>query len=68
MGTLHRGLVVRTKTNTPLAIGAWLRYNESAICIVNRKGIPISKRCNGPVTRELCMKYPALGCISRLII
>ena len=68
IGTLHRGLVVRTRVNTAIATGGWVRYNESAVCIVNKKGIPVSKRCIGPVSRELCMKYPALGCISRTII
>lgn len=67
-GSLHKGLIVRAKTNKVVTAGAWIRYSENAICIVSNKGIPVSKRCHGPVSRKLCLRYPAIGCIARTVI
>lgn len=48
--------------------GLFLRFNENAVVLTNKKNIPISNRAYGPVLRELCMKFPSLGCITRLIV
>ena len=30
--------------------------------------LAVSKRCHGPVSRKLCLRYPAIGCIARTVI
>lgn len=68
VGTLHRGLVVRSKEQFSRSLGIYIRFNENAIVIVNKKIVPISNRVFGPILRELCMKYPSLGCTARYMI
>jgi len=48
--------------------GLFIRFNENSIVIVNKKIVPISNRVYGPILRELCMRLPSLGCISRFMI
>jgi large subunit ribosomal protein L14 len=67
-GTLHRGLVIRAKYNYCRMSGLFIKFNENSIVIVNKKIVPISNRLYGPVLRELCMRLPSLGCISRYMI
>lgn len=67
-GTLHRGLIIRTKSNFIRSSGIFIRFNENSVVLTNRKSIPISNRVYGPVTRELCMRLPSLGCITQLMI
>lgn len=67
-GTLHRGLVIRSKVNYLRSSGVFVRFNENSVVLVNKKTVPISNRVFGPVLRELCMKLPSLGCITRLMI
>jgi len=68
LGTIHRALIIRTKVNFRRLSGLYLRFNENAVVLVNKRRVPISNRIYGPVLRELCMKYPSLGCITRLMI
>jgi len=68
LGTLHRGLIIRTKVNFQRLSGLYIRFNENTIVIVNKKNVPISNRIYGPVLRELCMKFPSLGCITRSML
>jgi large subunit ribosomal protein L14 len=67
-GTLHRGLVVRSKVNYCRMPGIFVRFNENSVVLVNKKVVPISNRVYGPILRELCMKLPSLGCITRFMI
>lgn len=67
-GTLHRGLIIRTKVNFMRMSGLFIRFNENTIVIVNKRIVPISNRIYGPVLRELCMRLPSLGCITRYMI
>lgn len=67
-GTLHRALVLRTKTNYKRANGIYIKFDENSVALVNRKVVPISNRVYGPVLIELCRKWPSLGCISRYMI
>jgi len=67
-GTLHRALIVRTKVNYRRAVGLFIRFNENSVVIVNKKAVPISNRVYGPVIRELCMRLPSLGCVTRIMI
>ena len=68
LGTLHRGLVVRSKEQFCRSPGLYYTFNENAVVLVNKKVVPISNRVYGPILRELCMKFPSLGCTSRFMI
>lgn len=67
-GTLHRGLIIRTKTNYMRANKIFIKFNENSVVLVNRKVVPISNRVYGPILVELCRRLPSLGCISRYMI
>lgn len=45
-----------------------MRFDENAAVLVNKKTVPVSNRVYGPILKELCMKWPSLGCVSRCII
>ena len=67
-GTLHRALIIRTKVNFKRKIGVYIKFNENSVVLVTKKKVPISNRVYGPVLRELCVKIPALGCVTRYMI
>lgn len=67
-GTLHRGLIVRTKINFKRLNGIFIRFNENSLILVNKRTVPISNRINGPILKELCIKWPSLGCITKFMI
>ena len=67
-GTIHRGLIIRTKINYKRANGAFISFNENSVVLVNKKSVPVSNRVYGPVLIELCRKLPSLGCVCRYMI
>lgn len=67
-GRLVRGLLVRTKVNFARMTGFYIKFNENTVVLVSKKRIPLSKRAYGPILKELCIKTPSLGYISRFII
>lgn len=67
-GTIHRALIVRTKVNFMRLAGIFIRFNENSAVLVNKRIVPISNRVHGPMLRELCMRFPSLGCITRIFI
>jgi len=67
-GTLHRALVVRSKTNYSRIPGVFIRFNENAVVLVNRLVVPVSNRVYGPILREFAMRWPSLGCVTRCFI
>jgi large subunit ribosomal protein L14 len=67
-GTLHRSLIVRTKTNFKRSNGIFIKFNENSVVLVNKKIVPISNRVYGPILIELCRKWPSLGCVVRFMI
>jgi len=68
LGTLHRALLVRSKVNFRRVVGIFIKCNENSIVIVNKRKVPISNRIYGPIFRELCMRFPSLGCVTRVLI
>lgn len=48
--------------------GVFVCFDKSAIILVTKKGFPVSRRIYGPVLKELCIKKPAIGCISKCIV
>lgn len=67
-GTLHRGLIIRTKVNYERSTGIFIKFSENSLILVNRKSIPISNRIYGVVLVELCRRLPSLGCVVRYMI
>ncbi len=67
-GTLHRGLIIRSKVNYNRLNNIYIKFNENAVILVNKKIVPISNRVYGPVLTELCRKWPSLGCVTRYMI
>lgn len=67
-GTLHKSLIIRTKINYVRSRGIYLKFNENSSILVNKKRVSVSNRIKGPILRELCVKIPSLGCVTRFII
>jgi len=67
-GTIHRGLIVRSKINYKRSNGIFIKFNENSIVLVNKKIVPISNRVYGPILIELCRRFASLGCVTRYMI
>lgn len=67
-GTLHRALIIRSKVNYCRSNNVFIKFNENAVVLVNKRVVPISNRVYGPVLIELCRKLPSLGCVTRYMI
>lgn len=67
-GTLHRGLIVRSKVYYRRSNNVFIKFNENSVVLVNKRTVPISNRVYGPILVELCRKWPSLGCITRYMI
>lgn len=67
-GTLHRGLIIRSRVYFKRMSSIFLRFNENSVVLVNKRVVPVSNRVYGPVPRELCMRLPSLGCVTRFMI
>ena len=64
-GSIHRALLIRSKTNYARFPGLFLKFFDNACALVNRRIVPISNRIYGPVLKELCMIWPSIGCVSK---
>lgn len=67
-GTIHRGLIIRSKVNFLRIPGIYIKFNENCVVLVTRTYVPISNRAYGPILIEMCMRWPSLGCVSLCII
>jgi ribosomal protein L14 len=67
-GSLSRALVIRAKVNFCRIPGVFVKFDENTVVLVNKRKVPVSNRVFGPVLRELCMRLPSLGCVTRYII
>ena len=56
VGSMHRGLVIRTKVNYLRINSIFLKFNENSIVIVSKQVVPLSNKVYGPVLREFCMR------------
>jgi len=68
LGTLHRALLVRSKKNFCRFPGIFLKFDENAVVIINKKVVPLSNRVYGPILKEFCMRWPSLGCVTRCVV
>jgi large subunit ribosomal protein L14 len=68
VGSMHRALLVRSKTNFRRFPGLFIKFFDNSCAIVNKKTVPISNRIYGPVLKEFCMLWPSVGCVSISIL
>ncbi len=54
--SVQRAVIVRQKRNLKRRDGSYIRFDENAVVIVNKEGIPKGTRVFGPVARELRRK------------
>lgn len=50
---VERAVVVRTRKELRRKDGSYIRFDENAVVIVNKEGVPKGTRVFGPVAREL---------------
>jgi len=55
-GTIHRGLIIRSKVNYNRLNNIFIKFNENAVILVNKKIVPVSNRVYGPILTELARK------------
>lgn len=68
LGTLHRALLIRSRSNYMRLPGIFVKFSENACVIVNKKIVPVSNRVYGPILKEFCMRWPSLGCVTRCFL
>ena|SRR5271165_4124939 len=56
VGSMHRALIVRSKTNFKRTTGVFIKFNKNHVVLVTRLVVPVSNRVYGPILREFCMK------------
>ncbi len=66
--TLHRALVIRSKISLARTVTFRIRFDETAVILVNKRNLPLGSRIRGPVLQELCEKFPFIGTLSQTII
>ena len=66
--TIHRALIIRSKISLPRTTTFRIRFDETAVILVNKKNLPLGSRIRGPVLQELCEKFPFIGTLSQVII
>jgi large subunit ribosomal protein L14 len=67
-GTLHRVMLLRSRVNFQRQTFTFVRFNENAALVVNKRRVPVSNRLFGPLIREFSLRWPWLGCISRCLV
>jgi len=67
-GSLHRGLLIRACVNFLRISGIRIKFDTNTVVLVTKAKVPVSNRIYGPVLRELCMRWPSVGCVSNCII
>lgn len=66
--TLHRALVIRSKILLSRTPTFRIRFDDTAVILVNKRNLPLGSRIRGPVLQELCEKFPFIGTLSQVII
>jgi len=67
-GTIHKGLLLRVKVNFKRIFGIFFKFGENAVVLVTKTIVPVTNRVYGPVLREMCMRWPSLGCVTTCLI
>jgi large subunit ribosomal protein L14 len=56
-GTVHRAVVVRTRSPHKRKDGSSIRFDSNAVVILNDKMQPVGSRVFGPIAKELREKF-----------
>jgi len=67
-GSIHRALIIRSKVNFLRSPGIYINFDENCVVLVTKTVVPVSNRVYGPVLKEMCMRWPSLGCVSLCMI
>jgi large subunit ribosomal protein L14 len=51
--SVERAVIVRTRNNNGRKDGSYIRFDENAVVIISKEGMPKGTRVFGPVGREL---------------
>jgi hypothetical protein len=38
------------------------------VVLVTKRRVPVSNRVYGPILKEFCMRWPSLGCVTRVLV
>ena len=52
-GEVVRGVIVRTKKEITRPDGSTIRFDDNAVDLISKDGMPIGTRVSGPIAREL---------------
>lgn len=52
-GEVVRGVIVRTKKETKRSDGSTITFDDNAVVLISKDGMPIGTRVSGPIAREL---------------
>lgn len=52
-GEVVRGVIVRTKKEIKRADGSTITFDDNAVVLISKDGMPIGTRVSGPIAREL---------------
>ena len=52
-GEVVRGVIVRTKKEITRPDGSTSRFDDNAVVLISKDGMPIGTRVSGPIAREL---------------
>lgn len=52
-GEVVRGVIVRTKKEITRPDGSTIRFDDNAVVLISKDGMPIGTRVSGPIAREL---------------
>jgi len=67
-GSIIRALIIRSKVNYCRIKGIHLKFNENCVVIITSNIVPVSNKIYGPVLREMCLRWPAIGCVTSCMI
>lgn len=68
-GEIHYGVIVRSKKGKVRQCGSWVRFDDNAVVLVNKKGEPMGTRVLGPIAREVRERgYKKIVSLSMLTI
>ena len=60
-GSLHRGIILHTKSRFFRKDQTILWFKENALVLVDKNGVPIAKKINVGIPREVVSKYPGIA-------
>lgn len=52
-GEVHEGIIVRTRKGIIRTSGSWARFDDNAVVLITKKGVPMGTRVLGPIGREV---------------